>query len=122
MARARKAAMSVCTVPATRPINSITTSKLKCLASPPPKIRWVIFVVLALIALAVRLPKLGARPMHTDESINAYIIGQLLAGQPFRYDPQDRHGPALAAVTLPLVKLEGAGDFATLTESEQIGR
>ena len=56
--------------------------------------------------------------MHTDESINAYIIGQLLAGQPFHYDPQDRHGPALAAVTLPLVKLEGAKSFAGLTESQ----
>ncbi len=56
--------------------------------------------------------------MHTDESINAYIIGQLLAGQPFHYDPQDRHGPALAAVTLPLVKLEGAKNFSGLTESQ----
>ena len=56
--------------------------------------------------------------MHTDESVNAYIIGQLLAGQPFHYDPQDRHGPALAAVTLPLVKLEGAKDFAGLTEAD----
>jgi uncharacterized protein (TIGR03663 family) len=88
------------------------------LASPPPKIRWAIFIALALLALAVRLPQLGERPMHTDESINAYIIGQLLAGQPFHYDPQDRHGPALAAVTLPLVKLEGAKNFSGLTESQ----
>jgi uncharacterized protein (TIGR03663 family) len=88
------------------------------LASPPPKIRWAIFIALALLALAVRLPQLGERPMHTDESINAYIIGQLLAGQAFHYDPQDRHGPALAAVTLPLVKLEGAKNFSGLTESQ----
>ena len=88
------------------------------MASPPPKIRWAIFIALALLALAVRLPQLGERPMHTDESINAYIIGQLLAGQAFHYDPQDRHGPALAAVTLPLVKLEGAKNFAGLTESQ----
>jgi uncharacterized protein (TIGR03663 family) len=88
------------------------------LASPPPKIRWAIFIVLALLALAVRLPQLGERPMHTDESINAYIIGQLLKGETFHYDPRDRHGPGLAAVTLPLVKLEGAKDFAGLTESD----
>jgi len=88
------------------------------LANPPPKIRWAIFFALALLALAVRLPQLGERPMHTDESINAYIVGQLLAGKEFRYDPQDRHGPALAAVTLPLVKLEGAKTFSELTESE----
>jgi uncharacterized protein (TIGR03663 family) len=88
------------------------------LASPPLKIRWAIFIVLALLALAVRLPQLGERPMHTDESVNAYIIGQLLAGQAFHYDPQDRHGPALAAFTLPLLKLEGAKDFSGLTESQ----
>ena len=35
--------------------------------------------------------------MHTDESINAYLVGQVLAGEAFRYDPQDRHGPALVA-------------------------
>jgi predicted membrane-bound mannosyltransferase len=75
-------------------------------------------MALALFALAVRLPQLGERPMHTDESINAYIIGQLLAGHAFHYDPQDRHGPALAAVTLPLVKLAGAKDFSSLTESQ----
>jgi hypothetical protein len=31
--------------------------------------------------------------MHTDEAVNAYIVGQLLAGGRFSYDPQDRHGP-----------------------------
>ena len=54
--------------------------------------------------------------MHTDESINGYIIGQLLAGEKYQYDPQDRHGPALAEITLPLVHLEGARNFADLTE------
>jgi uncharacterized protein (TIGR03663 family) len=76
------------------------------------------FLALALLALAVRMPRLGERPMHTDESINAYIAGQLLAGEPFRYDPQDRHGPALVAETLPVVKLLGAEKFADLTETQ----
>jgi len=70
------------------------------------------------LALAVRLPQLGERPMHTDEAINAYIIGQLLAGENFHYDPQDRHGPALAAETLSVLKLLGAKKFASLTESQ----
>ena len=48
------------------------------------------FVLIALLALAIRLPQLGERPMHTDESINAYIVGQLLAGENFHYDPKDR--------------------------------
>lgn len=56
--------------------------------------------------------------MHTDEAVNAYIVGQLLAGNSFTYDPQDRHGPLLAALALPLVKMQGARAFSDLTESE----
>jgi uncharacterized protein (TIGR03663 family) len=88
------------------------------LANPPLKIHWAVFLALALLALAVRLPQLGSRPMHTDESINAYIVGQILAGEKFHYDSQDRHGPALAAETLPVVKLLGSKKFADLTESQ----
>lgn len=80
--------------------------------------RWPVFLLIALLGLAVRLPQLGARPMHTDEAVNAYIVGQLLAGEPFHYDPQDRHGPALSALALPLAKLQGAHSFSALTESE----
>jgi uncharacterized protein (TIGR03663 family) len=56
--------------------------------------------------------------MHTDEAVNAYIVGQLLAGKAFNYDPQDRHGPALAALALPLARVQGAKTFSDLTESE----
>jgi uncharacterized protein (TIGR03663 family) len=56
--------------------------------------------------------------MHTDESVNAYILGELLAGESFHYDPQDRHGPALAAETLPIVRLFGVKKFSDLAESE----
>ena len=66
----------------------------------------------------MRLPQLGARPMHTDEAVNAYIVGQLLAGKTFTYDPHDRHGPALAALALPLARMQGAQSFSDLTESE----
>jgi uncharacterized protein (TIGR03663 family) len=55
--------------------------------------------------------------MHTDEAINAYITGELLAGKEYKYDPKDRHGPALYAVAFPLAKLEGAKTFAELTEA-----
>ena len=80
--------------------------------------RWMAFFIIALIGLAIRLPKLDARPMHTDEAVNAYIVGQLLAKEPFIYDPQDRHGPALAALALPIVRMQGAKSFSDLTESE----
>lgn len=80
--------------------------------------QWPAFIVIALVALAIRLPQLDVRPMHTDEAVNAYIVGQLLAGEPFTYDPQDRHGPALTAVALPLAMMHGARSFSDLTESE----
>jgi uncharacterized protein (TIGR03663 family) len=56
--------------------------------------------------------------MHTDESVNAYITGELLAGETFHYDPQDRHGPALFVVAELLVKLLGAKSFSELTETQ----
>ena len=83
-----------------------------------PWARWAAFLAIALVGLAVRLPQLGVRPMHTDEAVNAYVVGQLLAGEPFIYDPQDRHGPALAALALPLARIHGAKSFSDLTESE----
>jgi uncharacterized protein (TIGR03663 family) len=88
------------------------------LANPPPKIRWAIFIALSLLALAVRLPQLGERPMHTDESINAYLTGQLLAGGKYHYDPQDRHGPVLYLLARPVAQLCGAKNLASLTETE----
>lgn len=85
---------------------------------PPLRIRWAIFFALAFFALAVRLPQLGERPMHTDESVNAYLTGGLLAGGYFHYDSQDRHGPVLFALAEPLVKLLGARKFSELTETQ----
>lgn len=80
--------------------------------------RWLVFIFVALLGLAVRLPQLGERPMHTDEAINGYIVGQLLAGEPFRYDSVDRHGPALPVIALPLARIQGARSLSDLTESE----
>lgn len=80
--------------------------------------RWTIFAALALFALALRLPQLGARPMHTDEAVNACITGELLAGESFHYDPRDRHGPVLYLLAEPLVRLCGAKNFSELTETE----
>jgi uncharacterized protein (TIGR03663 family) len=95
--------------------SSIATSDS---AIPLRRTRWAVFLLFALLGLALRLPQLGARPMHTDEAVNAYIVGQLLAGQTFAYDPKDRHGPGLAALALPLARMQGAKAFSDLTESE----
>ncbi len=80
--------------------------------------RWLIFFAIALLALAIRLPQLGGRPMHTDESVNAFLTGKLLAGEGFYYDPQDRHGPGLFVLAEPLVKLLGTKSFSELTETQ----
>jgi uncharacterized protein (TIGR03663 family) len=85
---------------------------------PPVWLSWAAFLLLALLGLLLRLPQLGARPMHTDEAVNGYIVGQLLAGEHFTYDPLDRHGPLLAALALPLARMQGAKTFSDLTESE----
>ena len=86
--------------------------------TPSPKIRWAIFVGIALLALVIRLPQLGDRPMHTDEAVNAYITGQLLAGEKYHYDPQDRHGPVLYLLAKPITQFCGAKNLADLTETE----
>ena len=76
-----------------------------------------LFGGIALLALALRLPQLAARPLHTDESVNAYLVGQQLDGGAYHYDPEDRHGPALNACAVPLARLLGAHSFVTLDES-----
>lgn len=86
--------------------------------NPRPKIRWTVFAVIALLAFGLRLPQLGERPMHTDEAVNAYITGDLLAEKSFRYDSHDRHGPALFVLAKPIVELCGARKFADLTETQ----
>jgi uncharacterized protein (TIGR03663 family) len=80
--------------------------------------RWTFFFILALLAFAVRLPKLGERPMHTDEAVNAYITGEILSGESYHYDPRDRHGPVLYMLAEPLARICGARNFAELTETE----
>jgi predicted membrane-bound mannosyltransferase len=73
---------------------------------------WVAFLLVAVLGLLIRLPHLDVRPMHTDEAVNAYIVGQVLGGNSFSYDPRDRHGPLLVAVALPLARMQRAKNFA----------
>ncbi|MGD9345503.1 MAG: TIGR03663 family protein [Candidatus Aminicenantes bacterium] len=53
-----------------------------------------------LIGLALRLPKLSLRPMHTDEAVHAIKFGALLEENRYRYDPHEYHGPTLNYFTL----------------------
>jgi uncharacterized protein (TIGR03663 family) len=59
-------------------------------------------------ALALRLAAPETMPVHTDEAVNASILGDMLEGKPYRYDPVDRHGPTLYFATYPWVRACGA--------------
>ncbi len=80
--------------------------------------RWVHVGLLACtgVALALRLPGLAARPMHTDEAVHAVRFAELWQTGRYQYDPHDYHGPTLYYATFPFVWLSGAGNFADTSE------
>lgn len=53
-------------------------------------------------------------PVHTDEAVNASILGSMLEGGTYRYDPVDRHGPTLYYATYPIVRAMGARSMSGL--------
>lgn len=67
-------------------------------------------------ALALRLPGLADRPMHTDEAVHAVRFAEFWQTGRYQYDPHDYHGPTLYYVTFPFVWLSGAGNFADTSE------
>jgi 4-amino-4-deoxy-L-arabinose transferase-like glycosyltransferase len=76
---------------------------------------WALLVLAA--AAALRLPHLGARPMHADEAIQADKFGGLLERGEWPYDPRDYHGPLLAWLTLGPARLSGRTTYAALDET-----
>jgi uncharacterized protein (TIGR03663 family) len=78
------------------------------------------FVILVCLAggcaAAMLLPKLAVRPMHTDEAVHAWKLGDLLERNYYRYDPNEFHGPALNYLTLPIAHLRGQHTYASLDE------
>ena len=52
--------------------------------------------------------------MHTDEAVNAVIVATGLEGQGYHYDPQDRHGPSLFYLTVPLCRVLGVRSLADM--------
>jgi uncharacterized protein (TIGR03663 family) len=72
----------------------------------------------AVVALALRCPRLDERPMHNDEAVNAIKFGQLWEHGVYRYDPNEHHGPALFYATLAVARLTSTPDFEHLTETK----
>ena len=82
----------------------------------------VAFVILVLaatgLAAALRLPELALRPMHCDEAVHAYKLGEMIEGghSRYHYDPVEYHGPTLNYCTLLVTKLCGITRYADLDE------
>ncbi|MBN1464556.1 TIGR03663 family protein [candidate division KSB1 bacterium] len=74
------------------------------------------FALILLFALALRLPRLAQRPMHTDEAVHAIKFGQLLQEQYYEYDPIEYHGPTLVYSTLVSAWLKGQKTLAEVNE------
>jgi len=77
----------------------------------------------AIVAAALRGPRLGERPMHNDEAVNGIKFGQLWDARvaklygPFKYDPHEHHGPSLFYSTLAWAWLTRAPDLAHFSEA-----
>ncbi len=75
-----------------------------------------LFIALTLLAAALRLPTLAARPMHADEAIHADKFGTLLEGGGYAYDPTEYHGPTLYYLTLLPAWLRGESRYVAIDE------
>jgi uncharacterized protein (TIGR03663 family) len=65
-------------------------------------------------ALALRLPQLEERPLHTDEAVHAIKFGGLWETGTYRYDPHEYHGPSLYYLSWPIAWGSGARNLAEL--------
>lgn len=73
-------------------------------------------MLVIVLAGALRLPDLAARPMHADEAVHADKFGTLLEEGHYAYDSNEFHGPTLYFLTLPSAWLEGAGRYVEIDE------
>jgi uncharacterized protein (TIGR03663 family) len=71
-------------------------------------------ILVAGVALGLRLWHIGDRPMHTDEAVHGVILGQMLETGTYRYNPVDSHGPTLYYLTWPLLRAMGVHDLAQM--------
>ena len=75
-----------------------------------------LIILAAVLALALSLPGLARRPMHTDEAVNAYKFGDLLEKNKYSYDDNEFHGPTLNYLSLIATTISSINTFADTTE------
>ena len=73
------------------------------------------FLLILLVAAALRLANLDNRPMHCDEAVHAVKFGQLLQQGRYVYDPAEYHGPSLNFLTLPVARAASAQKLTEIT-------
>lgn len=66
--------------------------------------------------MALRLPWLSQRPMHTDEAVHTIKFASLLENSDYKYDPHEYHGPTLNYFTLIPAYIAGAKKLVDTTE------
>ena len=81
-------------------------------AYPRVSVEVALYIALAIVALAMRLLFLGAKPLHHDESLHATYTWYLFHGKGYHYDPM-MHGPFQIVVTAAIFALVGVSDFTT---------
>jgi uncharacterized protein (TIGR03663 family) len=79
------------------------------------KLHWLVILLAVGLALALRLPQLERRPMHTDEAVHAVRLGDMLERGTYDYDPHDYHGPTMYYATVPIAWLRGERTLWQLT-------
>jgi uncharacterized protein (TIGR03663 family) len=70
------------------------------------------------LAAALRLPALGERPMHADESVHAFKFRDVYERGDYVYDPNEFHGPTLYYATAVVWKLRGSPNWLNETEPD----
>jgi uncharacterized protein (TIGR03663 family) len=76
----------------------------------------IFILAAAIVALALRLPRLAQRPMHGDEAVHAIKFGELLEEGVYTYDPDEYHGPTLNYLTLIPAWLASAEKLTQVSE------
>lgn len=78
---------------------------------------WLVLAALAVFAAGAflfRASDIENRPIHTDEAVHAYKLGEFLATGTYRYDPVDYKGPTLLLSAAPLALAAGQRSHADL--------
>jgi uncharacterized protein (TIGR03663 family) len=73
-----------------------TTAAAEVVEPPTDTIWWNIATVILIVAAVLRLYDLDLKPLHHDEGVNWYFLGDLInPPHTYRYNPTNYHGPTL---------------------------